>query len=157
MSRRLLAAVAIALLIGLLWYVSPGAAGDPPAKESVSSKESSTHPAKLTPDEWSGKVLHVTSGWPTVALENVQFRQLGDQTFLVGRAVVDEKPQSLPSGRMTWIRFESATQIVEFANVKEYRKAMEAMPAWPVPAVIPAPLLPPGAPAVIPAVPAVPS
>jgi hypothetical protein len=150
MSRRLFAAVAIAVLIVLPWYVSHGAAGDPPAKESVPSKASSTPPIGLARDEWAGKVLHVSSGWSTVALENVQFRQLGTQTFLVGRAL-DEKTQPLPSGRITWIRFENVTQIVEFASVKEYRKAMEAMPAWPVP-----PLAVPAAPG-IPAVPAVPS
>jgi hypothetical protein len=147
MSRRLpVAALAITLLIGLAYCVSPGVAEDPPAKDSAPSKETSIRAAKLTPDEWTGKVIAVTNGWLPVALENVRLRQLGNQTFLVGRAL-DDNNQPMASGRMTWIRLESVTQVVEFANVKEYRKAMEAMPRWPAPAV---------APAVVPAVPAVP-
>jgi hypothetical protein len=146
MSRRLSAAgLAIALLIALVYCASPGAAEDPPAKDPAPAKETSIRPAKLTPDEWTGKVICVTSGWLPVALENVQLRQLGNQTFLVGRAL-DDKNQPVASGRMTWIRLESATQIVEFATVKEYHKAMEAMP---VPAAVPPPA--------VPAIPAVPS
>src|SRR6516164_3171769 len=98
MSTRLSAGVlVIALLIGLACHVSPGAAGDPPAKESAAPKATSVRPDKATPDDWTGKVIYVNVAWAPVALDNVQLRQLGNQTFLVGRSL-DQKNQPMPSG-----------------------------------------------------------
>jgi hypothetical protein len=124
LSRLTTAALTTALFAGLTCCPSTCAAADQPTNDLTSPKRAPVAPAKLTPGEWTGKVIYVATSEFAVGLENAQVRQLGGRTLVVGRAV-DEGLPSPSRGRTTWVPMEKVTNIIEFDNVKEFLKAAE--------------------------------
>jgi hypothetical protein len=119
MSSRLAAGtLLIVVFSGVALHLAGGAGAAPPES---SPKDAAKLPAL---EDWAGKVVVVTTDKFGAPMENVRLRQLGNRTFLVGRAVEDGE-KSYTAGRTVWIAVDSVTNIVEFPTVKEYLKAAE--------------------------------
>jgi hypothetical protein len=71
-------------------------------------------------------------------LENPEIKQLGRESFVVGKRTGDE--EEVENGRIIWINLRGAVSIEEFKNVKDARRA--SGPA-PVPPPVPLPPAPP--------------
>jgi hypothetical protein len=163
MSHRFtIAGMLTALAVGLICYLSPGVFSGQTAKAldapTWAVPQEEIHATPATPQQWADKVIGIGFGGHGVAMEKVQFRQIGKRTFLVGK-VLDEGIPSPTSGRVSWIPTESVEYFVEFDSAKAYLTAAEAgraatpspvcvpccVPATPAPAVLPgvAPVPPP--------------
>jgi hypothetical protein len=113
MSRRYITLlVIVAIPITLVYCLSLRA--DPPRNASE--------------DLFSGKILMVTQRTTpnsSAVLEEVHVTRIGDQTFLVGKGV-DEDKGSWYNGRTIWIPLPEVNQILEFTDRGDLSKANDA-------------------------------
>jgi hypothetical protein len=132
MTKRILFGALLVTAAGLLWqFIGP-------APESAKAASAGDVPFK-------GKVIAVHTNTPVQAqamLENVRVRQLAGKQFLVGKHI-DTGFRPSDNGRTMWVAVDSITQIVEYEDAQDVKKAIEdqrkARPDLPVPV----PLQPP--------------
>jgi hypothetical protein len=134
MSLRCVLAVTAVVLTAATSWLPLSVAGEPPANQAAANP-ARPEASKVTPPEWTGKVVLLSCGTFAVAFENAQLRTLGGDVYVVGKAVEETFP-SPANGRVNWVPLRKAETIIEFASLKEYLKAA-ANRAAPVPAFVP--------------------
>jgi hypothetical protein len=126
MTKRILFGALLVTAAGLLWqFIGP-------APESAKAASAGDVPFK-------GKVIAVYTNTPVQAqamLDNVRVRQLAGKQFLVGKHI-DAGFRPSDNGRTMWVAVDSITQIVEYEDAQDVKKAIEdqrkARPDLPVP------------------------
>jgi hypothetical protein len=113
MSRRYITLlVIVAIPITLVYCLSLRA--DPPRPASE--------------DLFAGKILILsqrTNPNSSAVVEEVQVKRIGDQSFLVGKGVDDDKG-SWYNGRTVWVPLAEVNQILEFTDRGDLSRANDA-------------------------------
>jgi hypothetical protein len=132
MTKRILSGALLVTAAGLLW-------------QFIGSVPESAKAASAGDAPFKGKVIAVYTNTPVQAqamLENVRVRQLAGKQFLVGKNIGDGLRPS-ENGRTVWLAVDSITQIVEYEDAQDVKKAIgdqrKARPDLPAPV----PLQPP--------------
>jgi len=76
---------------------------------------------------FTGKVIDVTTASDTessVALEKFELKRIANGEYLVGKAVGDGDPDTWYKGQTIWIALDDVSEIIEFADVEAYKKAV---------------------------------
>jgi hypothetical protein len=60
----------------------------------------------------------------SAVLESVEVRQLGDRWFLFGKGADYGDPENWQKNLPVWIALDDVAQLVEFADIDSYKKAM---------------------------------
>jgi hypothetical protein len=95
---------------------------------AISLRADGPQPDAKSAAPFAGKVLAVTTRSSTEygnIIEEATMTELGGETFLVGKGVPDDEEDTWYGGRTVWIAISDVSQIVEFANRDEFRKAKE--------------------------------
>ena len=56
-------------------------------------------------------------------LEQVRIREIGGQSFLVGRAADDGSENNWQKGQTVWVAVGDVAQMTEFADLQQYKLA----------------------------------
>jgi hypothetical protein len=130
--RAGLMAVAFLCLVGC---------GFTPLQEAKKIEEK---PAAAGERPFFGRVIVVhANGFPMVPvsiLEKVEIKQLGNQSFLVGKITGNE--EAAENGRIVWVALRAVVHIAEFKDVKDAKNAQGGF--WGAPQrLVPVPAAPP--------------
>jgi hypothetical protein len=85
-------------------------------------------PAQPAAPAFKGPILAITvmsDSGDLLLLEKVETTALGDRKFLVGMGVADEKTPDWRNGKRIWLAIDDVQQVVEFATLEDFHKAVE--------------------------------
>jgi hypothetical protein len=111
-----LALAAVLILAALGWLV-------PLSRNSQAAPAPSSDPA------FKGKVLLVNTNnvmIGTFLLEKAQVQKIGDHSWLIGKGVAEGRMGGWYKGRAVRLQMEHIVSILEFDDLKEAKKALEA-------------------------------
>ena len=114
MAKPWLSGVIVAILF-CTWAAGP------------SSSQDAAKPAPAADKDFAGKFLVISfksAAQHGAVLEKAQVKRLGDQSFLVGKAVDDGQEGNWQKGRTVWLALGDLAAIVEFDDLEQLRRAM---------------------------------